>query len=549
MTQQRIVIIGAGAGGLAAALHLAPLPVTVLTQSPLGQQAATGWAQGGIAAAMGHDDLPSLHAADTEAAGAGLVDSIVARRVAESGPACIEHLLSIGTPFDRKDGELALGLEAAHGRRRIVHAGGDGTGREVLAALTRAVLATASVEVMEGARAVQLAVHDGAVCGVWISRNQQLQFIPARAVILATGGLGALYSRTTNPAGATGSGIALAARAGAVLRDMEFVQFHPTAILTAATGFAPMPLATEALRGEGAWLVNAQGERIMADIPGAELAPRDVVARAVERRVLAGEAVFLDSRQSIGAAFAARFPSVAALCQGAGIDPVKQPIPVRPAAHYHMGGVKIDLRGRSSVAGLWACGEVSASGLHGANRLASNSLLEALAFARWIAEDIAGQGALAAATLRAIRTVGNLNNVATSTADTPAFSFASLANDAGIKQVRATMTRHVGVTRDGEGLHAALEQLAPAARAALRVDPAPLSAASLAADMALVGSMIALAALQRLESRGAQCRSDFPRPDAGWQHSIDLTLDDVRARLHELNPRRAHVFNGAAAAL
>ncbi len=546
MNQQRIVIIGAGAGGLAAALHLAPLPVTVLTQAPLGQEAATGWAQGGIAAAMGADDLPALHAADTESAGAGLVDPTVARRVAEAGPACIDHLLSIQTPFDRQGGELALGLEAAHCRRRIVHAGGDGTGREVLAALTRAVLATPSIEVMEGARAVQLAVHEGAVCGVWVSRGQHMQFMPARAVILATGGLGALYARTTNPAGATGSGIALAARAGAVLRDMEFVQFHPTAILTATTGFASMPLATEALRGEGAWLVNARGERIMADIPGAELAPRDVVARAVERRVLAGEAVFLDARQSIGAAFSTRFPSVAALCEAAGIDPVKQAIPVRPAAHYHMGGVKIDLRGRTSVSGLWACGEVSASGLHGANRLASNSLLEALAYARWIAEDIAGQGASTSATLRTIRRMdddaGRINEAS-------ALSAGGLANDAGINHVRAIMTRHVGVTRDGDGLQAALAQLAPGASAALRADPAPISAATLAADMALVGSMIALSALQRLESRGAQYRSDFPQPDSGWQHSIDLTLDDVRARLHELNPRRAHVFNGAAAAL
>ena len=537
MNQQRIVVIGAGAGGLAAALHLAPLPVTVLTQSPLGQEAATGWAQGGIAAAVGPDDLPALHAADTEAAGAGLVDLTVARRVAEVGPACIEHLLAIGTPFDRRDGHLALGLEAAHCRRRIVHAGGDGTGREVLAALTRSVLATPSIEVMEGARAVQLAVHEGAVCGVWIFRNQQMHFIPARAVILATGGLGALYARTTNPAGATGSGIALAARAGAVLRDMEFVQFHPTAILTASTGFAPMPLATEALRGEGAWLVTARGERIMADIPGAELAPRDVVARAVERRVLAGEAVFLDARQCVGAAFATRFPSVAALCEAAGIDPVRQPIPVRPAAHYHMGGVKIDLRGRTSVDGLWACGEVSASGLHGANRLASNSLLEALAYARWIAEDISSCSHAAVATLRSMTDVNDRQSASRT---------GRFADEAARNEVRAIMTRHVGVTRDAAGLQAALDQLAPAATAALRGGTAQCSAA---ADMALVGVMIALSSLRRLESRGAQYRSDFPNPDERWRHSIELTLDEVRSSMHQYNPRRAHVFTGAAAAL
>ena len=510
-----VVIIGAGAGGLAAALHLAPMPVTVVTQAPLNTEAATGWAQGGIAAVLGADDAAALHAADTESAGAGLVDPVVARRVAEAGPACIEHLLGLGVPFDRSaDGALALGLEAAHSRRRIVHAGGDGTGREVLNALVRAARTAPSIHIVDGARAIELAVRDGAVIGVWIVREEKLEFIPARAVVLATGGLGALYERTTNPAGATGSGVALAARAGAVLRDMEFVQFHPTAILTSAAGFAPMPLATEALRGEGALLVNARGERIMSGIAGGELAPRDVVARAVERSVAAGEAVFLDARKAIGAAFTKRFPSVAALCLAAGIDPAVQPIPVRAAAHYHMGGVKIDQRGRSSLDGLWACGEAGSSGLHGANRLASNSLLEALVFARWIAADVAG---LASTRM-------------SSPAASPSGQGYTLRPDAAtaeatVNEVRRLMTRHVGVIRDRAGLSAAIERLG--VLAGLGEAPHPAAAPSPISDMALTGLLIATTALQRSESRGAQFRTDYPEAVPQWLHSIDITLDSI----------------------
>ncbi|HXC39182.1 MAG TPA: L-aspartate oxidase [Burkholderiales bacterium] len=494
---ERVLIIGAGAGGLAAALHLAPMPVTVLTQSPLGVEAATGWAQGGIAAAIGADDAPELHAADTEKAGAGLVDPKVARRVASAAPQVIEHLLTLGMPFDRaEDGSIALGLEAAHSRRRITHAGGDSTGRETLITLVKAARRTPSIRVLEGARAVELVVHEGRVRGAWIAQDGQTRFIAARAVVLATGGLGALYSRTTNPAGAVGSGLALAARAGAVLRDMEFVQFHPTAILTASNGFSPMPLATEALRGEGALLVNAQGRRIMEGIPGAELAPRDVVARAVERCVASGEAVFLDARKALGTRFAARFPSVEALCRKAGIDPAVQPIPIRPAAHYHMGGVRIDASGRTSLEGLWACGEVSSSGLHGANRLASNSLLEALAYGRWIAQDISG------------------------TVQSPIIQFRPLRPDIqsrgtdAIAEVRQLMTRHVGVIREREGLITAAKRMA---------------SLSQHSSHALTGLIIALAALRRTESRGAQFRSDFPETQEQWRRSTETTLHEARA--------------------
>jgi len=463
----------------------------------LGNEAATGWAQGGIAAALGADDAPELHAIDTEKAGAGLVDPMVAHRVAEAAPQVIENLLTLGMPFDRaEDGSIALGLEAAHSRRRITHAGGDSTGRETLLTLVRAARRTPSIRVLEGARAVELAVHEGRVRGAWIVQDGQTRFIAARAVVLATGGLGALYSRTTNPAGAVGSGLALAAKAGAVLRDMEFVQFHPTAILTASNGFFPMPLATEALRGEGALLVNTRGERVMEGIPGAELAPRDVVARAVERSVASGEAVFLDARKALGGRFAARFPSVEALCRAAGIDPAVQPIPVRPAAHYHMGGVRVDERGRTSLQGLWACGEVSSSGLHGANRLASNSLLEALAYGRWIAEDISGTAHIQLS------------------AFSPSRPEVAPRSDAVLTEIRGIMTRHVGVIRERDGLTTAAQRLA---------------SLSQHSSHALTGLIIALAALRRTESRGAQFRSDYPDTQQEWKRSTEITLHEARA--------------------
>ncbi len=316
--------------------------------------------------------------------------------------------------------------------------------------------------------------------------------LPTRRVVLATGGLGGLYAHTTNPLGATGSGLALAARAAAVLRDLEFVQFHPTAI---ATGADPMPLATEALRGEGAVLVNGRGDRFMADVPGAELAPRDVVARAIFAQLEAGQPVFLDARAALGRRFAGRFPSVAALCQNAGLDPGRDLIPVRPAAHYHMGGVKVDRRGRASIEGLWACGEVASTGLHGANRLASNSLVEALAFARWIADDILGKIGPCPTAQAEVSMARNITS--------PAMS----AND-----IRETMTKHVGVIRDASGLHKAVRLLARQVAAA----PGPGS------DAALVALLVAIAACTRRESRGAHVRNDHPT--LGTVRHTEMTL-------------------------
>ncbi len=383
------IVVGAGIAGLMAAIKLAPLKVVVVCKTRLGFGAATDWAQGGIAAALGKDDSPSLHAIDTHRAGAGINDEKIVEILTHDAPARIEELLELGATFDRTDsGELALGREAAHQRRRIVKAGGDATGHEILKTLIGAIAAMPSIHVVEDSTADDLIVEDGIVCGVYAHENESgaTTAYVAPAVVLATGGIGRLYRYTTNPVEATGDGIAMAARAGAMLADMEFVQFHPTAL---AIGTDPMPLVTEAVRGEGATLVNDLGERFMTAIhPEAELASRDIVARAIFEQLQRGRTVGLDARDAIGDTFPDLFPTVYGFCAAAGIDPRTERIPIAPAAHYHMGGIAVDEWGRTSLPGLWACGEVSATGMHGANRLASNSLLEALVYGARVASSI-----------------------------------------------------------------------------------------------------------------------------------------------------------------
>jgi L-aspartate oxidase len=470
------IVIGAGLAGLMTALHLAPQPVIVLARAPLGSGAASAWAQGGIAAAVGPDDAPALHAADTIAAGAGLCDLEAVHRLTGAAPSVVEELAHLGVAFDRDaDGRFMLGLEAAHSRHRIVHAGGDGTGREILRALIDAASRTSSITVVAGVEARRLIIDNGEVAGVLGLTQGGPLLLPSSRVIVATGGIGGLYRHTTNPLGAIGQGLALAAHASAALSDMEFVQFHPTAL---DVGLDPMPLVSEAVRGEGAILIDDAGERFMAGHGRAELEPRDVVARAVWARIAAGRRVFLDAREALGVHFAERFPVIAAQCRAAGIDPAAAPIPVRPAAHFHMGGICVDALGRASVPGLWACGEAAATGLHGANRLASNSLMEAACCARQVAESVAGSMRPQRASLRH--------------APVPRHPV-----DAG--PLREIMSRHVGVLRDGSGLRAAVEALRP-----LAFGNSP------AADPAVVALMIATAALMREESRGSHTRTDRP---------------------------------------
>ncbi len=489
------VIIGAGIAGLMTALHLAPAPCVLLTCGPLGEDGSSVWAQGGVAAAVGADDSVALHVADTIAAGDGLCDPAVVQRILRDGPDAIESLARIGVPFDRDArGEFLLGLEAAHARRRIVHAGRDGTGREIMRALARAARRTPSILVLERVEVRRLLLQDGRIAAVLAASavSGEAVLLPTRRVVLATGGVGGLFEHTTNPAGSIGHGLMLAAQAGAVLADPEFVQFHPTAL---DTGARPLPLVSEAVRGEGAILIDERGGRFMRGQGRAELEPRDVVARAVWRHGRAGHRVFLDARHCLGEGFARRFPGIDRLCSAAGFDPATQPIPVRAAAHYHMGGVAVDAEGRSTVPGLWACGEVAATGLHGANRLASNSLLEAAVTARWVAASVAGMMAPVA----------------------PVLSGAALPEAPDAAAIRPIVTEALGLERDADTLLRAVAALLP--RAQPSGDPAEGPAA--------LGLMMAVAALQRPESRGAHCRTDTPLPLPGQPGRTFLTLADA----------------------
>jgi L-aspartate oxidase len=469
------VIIGGGATGLMTALHMAPDPVVLLSKAPLGAEASSLWAQGGLAAAIGGDDNPALHLADTLAAGAGLCHEAVARRIIHAAPAAVEYLAQLGVAFDRRpDGGWQLGLEAAHGRNRIVHATGDGTGREIMRALIAAVRRCPSVTLLEGVEARSLIVEDNSIKGVLAVAAHGPLLIDTHRIVMATGGIGGLFLDSTNPAGCFGQGLALAARAGAQLADLEFIQFHPTAFDGPSR---PMPLVTEAVRGDGATLIDDTGQRFMADQPGAELAPRDIVARAVWRRRAEGHQVFLDARKHPGADFAKRYPVISAFCKMAGIDPASDPIPVRPAVHYHMGGISVNIEGRSTVDGLWACGEVSRTGLHGANRLASNSLMEAIVCAPWVAESVKG----------------------TSRGPLRARKAAAPPPASDPSAVRPILSHGLGVLRDRHGIERAVRGLYPIA-----------NGSSAASDPALVGLMIAVAAWRREESRGGHYRSDFP---------------------------------------
>ena len=497
----RFLVVGSGVAGLHTAWRASEHGnVLLLTKRSL-FDSATSYAQGGIAAALGAGDSPSLHRRDTLAAGAALCDAAAVQVLVEEGPARVRELHAAGAAFDLEPetGRFRLGREAAHSRKRIVHAHGDQTGAEVARILVQRVRRSKRIRVIEKARVLDLIVRRGACVGVRASVSGVATEIIADATVLATGGGGQVYKYTTNPVVATGDGYAIAHRADVTLADMEFVQFHPTALDTPEN---PLALISEAVRGEGATLVNDAGERFMKKAHKlAELAPRDIVARAIVRQQRAGHRVFLDAR-SLASTFARRFPGILALCRARGIDPRRDLVPVTPAAHYMMGGIVTDLAGRSSLDRLYAVGEVSRTGVHGANRLASNSLLEGLVFAERVARDLIARKPLDALPPTARWTV-------------------PLLADRGAAQVAADLVRDImwtdaGVIRSAARLRAARTRLADIARRL------PVGATE-ELNLVQTAQLVVEGAIRRKESRGGHYRSDYPRARRVWRtRRIDL---------------------------
>jgi L-aspartate oxidase len=511
------LVVGGGVAGLRAAAGLAESGrVLVVTKEGL-SESNTAYAQGGIAVAMGGDEDVALHLADTIVAGDALVHAQAAAVLVEQGPKRVEELLAWGTQFDRyaaddpaRAGALMKTREGAHTVPRILHAHGDGTGWEIAASLLRHVRGLKQVELMEWTTTVELVVDSdsdaGRVVGAMLlDAAGGLREVRAQAVLLASGGAGQVYSDTTNPAVATGDGIAMAYRAGAELMDMEFYQFHPTAF---AMEGAPRFLMSEALRGEGAWLVNAHGERFMGRYhPGLELAPRDVVARAIAREAIDGP-VYLDMREAGQTMdLKVRFPGISKFLEGYGLELARDLIPVRPAAHYLMGGIRTDVNGRASIPGLFAAGEAACTGVHGANRLASNSLLEGLVF-----------GALAAEAMKGEQAPGARYQVPESAAVGAVDNWNEDADVAGfIAELQGLMWRDAGLLRDAAGLRRAQDGLAELRE---RMPQALTRRAQEARNLHAVAQVIVQAALGREESRGAHFRMDFPGKAKVALHSV-----------------------------
>lgn len=507
-----VVVIGSGIAGLTTALHLreAGLHVTVVTKVNI-DDGSTRWAQGGIAAVLDPLDTPAAHAQDTLVAGVGLCDPAAVNVLVSEGPDRVRELIRWGTRFDRNpDGTLMLTREGGHHANRIVHAGGDATGAEVQRALHSAVRRDPWIRLVEHALVLDLLTDStGRACGITLhvlgeGTPDGVGAILARAVVLATGGMGQIFSATTNPVVSTGDGVALALRAGAAVTDLEFVQFHPTSLYLSGSGVSQQPLVSEALRGEGAFLLDHDGQRFMVGQHElAELAPRDVVAKGIHRTMLASgtDHVWLDARHVRDVT--QRFPTITAYCHAAGVDPTTDLIPVAPAAHYASGGVRTDLHGRSSIPGLYACGEVACTGVHGANRLASNSLLEGLVFSRRIADDIT----------RDLPPQSDPILVSSSPKEQLLKSGDDLADD--LAEARAALQRAMtwgaGVLRSGKTLAATaevLEELSVQGRGNAEWE---------LLNLLTVASALVAAATLREETRGCHWREDFPEASDEWR--------------------------------
>ncbi len=512
-TTADVVVVGSGVAGLTAALHAARSGSVLLVTKVLVDDGSTRWAQGGVAAALSAEDSPEDHLQDTLVAGVGLCDVDAVRVLCTEGPGRLRELVALGAAFDRDpSGELSLTREGGHHRDRIVHAGGDATGAEVQRALVAAVRSSPAIRVVEHALVLDLLrTADGRAAGLTLhvlgeGTRDGVGAVRARAVVLATGGMGQVFSSTTNPSVSTGDGVALALRAGAAVADLEFVQFHPTALFLGAGSTGQQPLVSEAMRGEGAYLVDLDGKRVITpdDHPLADLAPRDVVAKAIHRRMRerGDDHVLLDARHLGEELLLTRFPTIVARCRQAGVDPVVEPIPVAPAAHYASGGVRTDLDGRTDVPGLYACGEVACTGVHGANRLASNSLLEGLVFAGRIGDDLA----------RSLPPQG----------EPVALDGEALLLDPSVRaELGTAMTLGAGVLRSAASLDGAARALQ--ALGDRRCDE-PSPAAWEATDLHTVATALVAAAARREETRGAHWREDHPDADDAWRGHLVTTL-------------------------
>jgi L-aspartate oxidase len=518
-----VIVVGAGAAGLYAALSLPKqYRVLLLSKEPI-TRSASDWAQGGLAAAMAPDDSPLLHLEDTLRAGAGLCEPASVHFLVEQASVCVRSLLELGVAFDRDGQELALTLEAAHSKRRVLHAA-DRTGRALVTTLREQVLLRPNIQILAEALVIKLWMVGDRCQGLLLLQNQQLFWVPATAVLLATGGGGQIFAQTTNPPLSTGDGVALAWHAGAALRDLEFFQFHPTALMKAG---APRFLISEAVRGEGAYLIDHAGERFCYryDERG-ELAPRDVVSRAIFQHLEAtGEAyVWLDLRHLDPERVRYRFPNILNVCQHWGIDPLEQPIPVAPAAHYWMGGIITDLTGQTSIRSLYALGEVASTGVHGANRLASNSLLECIVFGR------------AFQSLQLEPLLDCPFGTEAPVLEIPCLNWAVQR-----EKLQQLLWKTAGICRDGKGLATSLNQVADWRRDLLaqplsqQIEALGPSASTLLSESEVIGLrqwselhslldvswLILASALFRTESRGGHFRLDYPSTDPAWQvHTV-----------------------------